>query len=81
MEKKEAISMGCLGNMVDLLECLVNRISHPVETGDQTSLHNPWLGGYMPVGMSFENGRQMIINDPHGFKNEVQKTLRKHDNM
>jgi len=78
VEKKEAISIGYLGNIVDLLEYLVEHNITPDLASDQTSLHNPWLGGYMPVGMSFENGRQMIINDPDGFKNEVQKTLRKH---
>ena len=78
VEKKEAISIGYLGNIVDLLEYLVQQNITPDLASDQTSLHNPWLGGYMPVGMSFENGRQMIINDPDGFKNEVQKTLRKH---
>ena len=78
VEKKEAISIGYLGNIVDLLEYLVEQNITPDLASDQTSLHNPWLGGYMPVGMSFENGRQMIINDPEGFKNEVQKTLRKH---
>ena len=78
VEKKEAISIGYLGNIVDLLEYLVEQNITPDLASDQTSLHNPWLGGYMPVGMSFGNGRQMIINDPDGFKNEVQKTLRKH---
>ena len=78
VEKKEAISIGYLGNIVDLLEYLVEQNITPDLASDQTSLHNPWLGGYMPVGMSFENGRKMIINDPDGFKNEVQKTLRKH---
>ena len=78
VEKKEPISIGYLGNIVDLLEYLVEQNITPDLASDQTSLHNPWLGGYMPVGMSFENGRQMIINDPDGFKNEVQKTLRKH---
>ncbi|MED5455275.1 MAG: urocanate hydratase [Candidatus Thermoplasmatota archaeon] len=78
VEKKEAISIGYLGNIVDLLEYLVEQNITPDLASDQTSLHNPWLGGYMPVGMSFENGRQMITNNPDGFKNEVQKTLRKH---
>ena len=78
IEDKEAISIGYLGNIVDLLEYLVNQNITPDLASDQTSLHNPWLGGYMPVGISFEDGREMIINDPDGFKNEVQKTLRKH---
>ena len=78
VEDKEAISIGYLGNIVDLLEYLVDQNITPDLASDQTSLHNPWLGGYMPVGISFEDGREMIINDPDGFKNEVQKTLRKH---
>ena len=78
IEDKEAISIGYLGNIVDLLGYLVDQNITPDLASDQTSLHNPWLGGYMPVGISFEDGREMIINDPDGFKNEVQKTLRKH---
>ena len=78
VEEKEAISIGYLGNIVDLLEYLVEQNITPDLASDQTSLHNPWLGGYMPLGMSFEKGREMIINDPEGFKNEVKKTLRKH---
>ncbi|MEC9118426.1 MAG: urocanate hydratase [Candidatus Thermoplasmatota archaeon] len=78
VEDKEAISIGYLGNIVDLLEYLVDQNITPELASDQTSLHNPWLGGYMPVGISFEDSREMIINDPDGFKKEVQKTLRKH---
>ena len=78
VENKEAISIGYLGNIVDLLEYLVEQNITPDLASDQTSLHNPWLGGYMPIGISFEDGREMIIKDPDGFKNEVKKTLRKH---
>lgn len=78
VENKEAISIGYLGNIVDLLEYLVEQNITPDLASDQTSLHNPWLGGYMPVGITFQEGREMIINDPDGFKNEVQRTLRKH---
>ena len=78
VENKEAISIGYLGNIVDLLGYLVEQNITPDLASDQTSLHNPWLGGYMPLGMSFEKGREMIINDPEGFRNEVKKTLRKH---
>ena len=50
-----------------------------VELGsDQTSLHNPWAGGYYPVGMSFENANNMMVNNPEEFKKEVQKTLIRH---
>ena len=78
VKNKEAISIGYLGNIVDLLEYLVEQNITPDLASDQTSLHNPWLGGYMPIGISFEDGREMIIKDPDGFKNEVQKTLRNH---
>lgn len=78
VQNKEAISIGYLGNIVDLLEYLVEQNITPDLASDQTSLHNPWLGGYMPVGITFQEGREMIINDPEGFKNEVQRTLRKH---
>ncbi|MEK9909318.1 MAG: urocanate hydratase [Candidatus Thalassarchaeaceae archaeon] len=78
VENKEAISIGYLGNIVDLLEYLVKQNITPDLASDQTSLHNPWLGGYMPVGITFDDGREMIINDPDGFKNEVKRTLRKH---
>ena len=63
---------------MDLLEYLVEQNITPDLASDQTSLHNPWLGGYMPIGISFEDGREMIIKDPARFKNEVQKTLRTH---
>ena len=77
VEKKEAISIGYLEHSGPTgISCSTEY--HTDLASDQTSLHNPWLGGYMPVGISFEDGREMIINDPDGFKNEVQKTLRKH---
>jgi len=78
VENKEAMSIGYLGNIVDLLEYLVEQNITPHLASDQTSLHNPWLGGYMPAGITFEHGREMIINNPDGFKDEVKKTLRKH---
>jgi urocanate hydratase len=78
--KKEAVSLGYLGNVVDLLEHLVVRGITPELASDQTSLHNPWLGGYMPVGMSFEEGLSMVEIDPDGFKSSVQTSLRRHVN-
>ncbi len=68
---KEAVSLGYLGNIVDLLEHLVERGITPELASDQTSLHNPWLGGYMPAGLSFEDGLSMIENDPEEFKMRV----------
>ena len=70
---KEAVSLGYLGNIVDLLEHLVEKGITPELASDQTSLHNPWLGGYMPAGLSFEDGLSMIENDPEEFKKHVQE--------
>ena len=78
VENKEAVSIGYCGNIVDLLGYLVDQDITPDLASDQTSLHNPWLGGYMPVNLSFNQGREMIIDDPEQFKIEVKKTLRKH---
>jgi len=80
ISKKEAVSLGYLGNIVDLLEFLVDRGITPELASDQTSLHNPWLGGYMPVGISFEDGLSMLEKDPDKFKHSVQNTLRRHVN-
>ena len=80
VSKKEAVSLGYLGNIVDLLEFLVDRGITPELASDQTSLHNPWLGGYMPVGISFEDGLSMLEKDRDKFKHSVQNTLRRHVN-
>ena len=76
--KKEAVSLGYLGNIVDLLEYLVERSITPELASDQTSLHNPWLGGYMPAGLSFEEGLSLIQKDPDEFRKSVQRSLRRH---
>ena len=78
VENREAVSIGYRGNIVDLLGYLVEQDITPDLASDQTSLHNPWLGGYMPVNLSFDQGREMIIDDPDQFKIEVKKTLRMH---
>ncbi len=79
-ENKEAVSIAYNGNIVDLWEKIVER-KVKVELGsDQTSLHNPWAGGYYPVGMSFEDSNNMMVNNPKQFKKEVQKTLVRHTN-
>ena len=79
-EKKEAVSIAYDGNIVDLWEKLVEREIHIELGSDQTSLHNPWAGGYYPVGMSFEDANDMMANNPEQFKEEVQKTLVRHTN-
>ncbi|MGZ3902275.1 MAG: urocanate hydratase [Bacteroidia bacterium] len=77
---KEAVSLAYQGNVVDLWERLVKE-NIKVDIGsDQTSLHNPWAGGYYPVSFSLEESNKMMAEDPAKFKTEVQKTLVRHAN-
>ena len=76
----EAISLGYLGNIVDLLEYLILRGIIPDLASDQTSLHNPWLGGYFPAGISFEEGLSLLSSDPEQFRKLVQSSLNRHVN-
>ncbi len=77
---KEAVSIAYQGNIVDLWERLVEE-NIKVDIGtDQTSLHNPWAGGYYPVGISFEEANEMMSKNPEQFKREVQDTLIRHVN-
>ena len=78
--KKEAVSIAYDGNIVDLWERVVDRNIYIEIGSDQTSLHNPWAGGYYPVGMSYEAANEMMANNPEQFKKEVQKTLVRHTN-
>ncbi|AEH01490.1 urocanate hydratase [Lacinutrix sp. 5H-3-7-4] len=75
---KETISIAYLGNIVDVWEKFDEENIHIDLGSDQTSLHNPWAGGYYPVGLSFEEANDMMANNPEAFKAEVQKTLRRH---
>ena len=77
---KEAVSIAYDGNIVDLWERVVERNIHIEIGSDQTSLHNPWAGGYYPVGMSYDAANEMMANNPEKFKKEVQKTLIRHTN-
>jgi len=77
-EKKEAVSLGYVGNIVDLLEYFISNDITPHLGSDQTSLHNPWLGGYMPVGMSYDDGLELLSNNPKKFKSKVQESLKRH---
>ena len=78
ISRKEAVSLGYQGNVVDLLEYLVDNDITPDLASDQTSLHNPWLGGYMPVDINFEDGLRMIKQDQVTFKEAVRSSLRRH---
>lgn len=74
---KEAVSLAYQGNIVDLWEAFVDRNIHIDLGSDQTSLHNPWAGGYYPAGMSFEESNEMMAKDPEKFKEKVQDSLRR----
>ncbi|MCK5883991.1 MAG: urocanate hydratase [Bacteriovoracaceae bacterium] len=75
---KEAVSLAYQGNIVELWEKFAEE-NVKVELGsDQTSLHNPWAGGYYPLGIEFDEANRMMAEDPENFKVEVQKTLRRH---
>lgn len=78
LENKEVVSIAYLGNIVDVWEKFDQENLHIDLGSDQTSLHNPWAGGYYPVGISFEDANEMMANNPEQFKAEVQKTLRRH---
>ena len=75
---KEVVSLAYVGNVVDLWERLADE-NVKVDLGsDQTSLHNPWAGGYYPVGYSLEESKKMMAEDPARFKEAVQASLRRH---
>ena len=76
-ELKKPVSLAYHGNVVDLWEKFV-KDSIRVELGsDQTSLHNPWSGGYYPVGLTFEESNGMMTNNPEKFKEKVRESLRR----
>ncbi len=74
---KRTVSMAYVGNVVDLWERLAEEEMHVDLGSDQTSLHNPWAGGYYPVGMSLEESKQMMAEDPDEFKERVRASLRR----
>lgn len=78
LENHEAVSIAYLGNVVDVWERFDQENLHIDLGSDQTSLHNPWAGGYYPTGYSFEESNKMMADNPDQFKEEVQKTLRRH---
>ncbi|MBN2615948.1 MAG: urocanate hydratase, partial [Bacteroidales bacterium] len=74
---KEIVSMAYVGNIVDLWEKLADE-NILVDLGsDQTSLHNPWAGGYYPAGLSFEESNRLMVDNPKAFKEKVQESLRR----
>ena len=77
-ENKETVSIAYLGNVVDVWEQFDKANVHVDLGSDQTSLHNPWSGGYYPVDISFEEANKMMANEPKKFKVKVQETLKRH---
>ena len=75
---QEIVSFGYLGNVVDVWERFYQENLYIDLGSDQTSLHNPWAGGYYPVGITFEKANQMMASNPQLFKEKVQETLRRH---
>ncbi|MFV0590007.1 MAG: urocanate hydratase [Draconibacterium sp.] len=77
-KNKEAVSIAYQGNVIDLWEKLAKE-NVPIELGsDQTSLHNPFAGGYYPAGLSFEESNQMMAEQPELFREKVHESLRRH---
>ena len=74
---KEIVSLAYVGNVVDLWERLADEDIHVDLGSDQTSLHNPWAGGYYPVGLSLEDAQYMMAQDPDAFRAAVQESLRR----
>lgn len=75
--QKEIVSLAYLGNIVELWEKFYEK-EIPIHLGsDQTSLHNPWSGGYYPAGLTYEEANTMMSKDPEAFKEKVQASLRR----
>ena len=77
VEEKRVVSMAYVGNIVDLWERLAEENIRVDLGSDQTSLHNPWAGGYYPVGMSLEASNRMMAEAPEQFKEKVRASLRR----
>lgn len=74
---KAAVSLAYIGNIVDVWERFAFEEIHIDLGSDQTSLHNPWAGGYYPVGLSFDEANKMMVDNPNEFKLRVQDSLRR----
>jgi urocanate hydratase len=77
-EGKEIVSIAYLGNVVDVWEKFYEENIYVDLGSDQTSLHNPWAGGYYPAGLNFEEANEMMANEPEKFKTYAQESLRRH---
>jgi len=78
IREKEVVSLAFIGNVVEVWERFDKENIFIHLGSDQTSLHNPWAGGYYPAGISFEESNELMSANPKEFKNKVQDTLRRH---
>jgi urocanate hydratase len=78
IKNEETVSLAYDGNIIDVWEHFDQENIHIDLGSDQTSLHNPWAGGYYPVGMTYEDANAMMANNPDSFKKEVKRSLRQH---
>ncbi len=76
----EVVSLAYIGNVVDVWEHFYEEGIFVHLGSDQTSLHNPWAGGYYPVGLSFEESNALMVENPEAFKEKVQESLRRQIN-
>ena len=76
--EKEVVSIAYLGNIVEVWEKFLEEDIYVDLGSDQTSLHNPWAGGYYPVGLTFEKSNELMANNPDEFKQRIKETLRRH---
>lgn len=76
-ENKEVVSIAFLGNIVEVWEKFAEENVYVDLGSDQTSLHNPWAGGYYPAGITFEESNVMMVENPALFKEKVQESLRR----
>ena len=77
-KNKEIKSLAYLGNVIDVWEAFYTSNIHVDLGSDQTSLHNPWAGGYYPVGLDYQEANELMVSDPGLFKEKVKESLRKH---
>ena len=77
VSQKKSLSMAYVGNVVDLWERLADEEIHVDLGSDQTSLHNPWAGGYYPVGLTLEESKRMMADEPELFRQRVEESLRR----
>lgn len=77
-EHSEVVSIAYIGNVVEIWERFLDEDIYIHLGSDQTSLHNPWSGGYYPMDLSYDESNTLLSEDPSSFKDEVQKTLRRH---